>query len=107
MNKQTITFNKSNWSGETATIEVTELAGAYTWEQHGYEIEVSGRKEDDDFVSYEIKIDGELSGSKVSRFENDAAWNDRRWEATNCGGYLNRDDENLVIAAAQLLYNIL
>jgi hypothetical protein len=107
MNKQTITFNKSNWSGETATIEVTELAGAYTWEQYGYEIEVSGRKEDDDFVSYEIKIDGEPSDCKVSRFENDAAWNDRRWEATDCIGDCIRGDENLVIAAAQLLYNIL
>lgn len=110
MKTTTCTFNKSNWSGEEATIEVTEFAGGFSWEQNGYEISLRNRQSydggDELFVSYDIYVDGERTDNKVgASFHVDGAA--AMWEATNWDGSMTRHGKNAAIAASRLEFNLL
>lgn len=77
MSIQTITFNKSNWSGEEATIKVRNNKFAFL----GYDFELRNQqtvKSDDgnskwDFHTVEFYYDGEKFG-EAHRFECDKEW---------------------------------
>lgn len=76
-----LTFNKSNWSGEEITVEVTEFAGGFDFTMDGEEIRIADKAVWDgdgnpkyEFVSYDVWIGGERSEWKVGKLACDDRW---------------------------------
>ncbi len=109
MQTKTLFITKDNWSGESAQLKVTEFAGGFEWEQDGYKIELTNRKRYDEFVCYDIHIDGQFMDEQVGKSDDDTMW-----EATTWNGEMTRQASNdassgwgQVAAAAKLLFNTL
>lgn len=99
------TFNKNNWSGEEATINVNQQTKS--WTQNGYrfslhliddeEIPGLGR-----YTKYEIRGEGwDFALGTVSR----QVGLEETFEA--CDGACSRRHESPFVAASQLLFNII
>jgi hypothetical protein len=89
-----ITFNKSNWSGEEATINIRDNKFSF----NGYDFElrnfntVKGDDPKYDFHTVDFYYDGELFGT-AHRFECDDEWE------YNCGDFYRTHKHPAILCA--------
>lgn len=108
MNTQEITFNKEDWSGESAALVVTTFAGVDQFVLDGYKIELRDRfrVEDDkprfSWTGFTVYVDDRATEYKVGRFDTDAAW-----ECVDESGEFSRFGASAAAAAAKVLFNTL
>jgi hypothetical protein len=91
---KTIEINKANWSGETARLKIRK-DGSFSL--YGYEIGVTVNGD-----SAKVTIDGREDDMMVHRFTPE---NGGKWFASSYG--VEREDENVSVAVAQVLFNTL
>ena len=98
VNEEELQINKSNWSGEDATIDVN-------YETNEFEIPNVGTfklefYEDESGENAKVYLDGELDEDlKLTKFRNE-------WIAGNYNWEITREHKNPYIALAQLVYNL-
>ncbi len=109
MINRTLFITKDNWSGESAQILVDEFAGGFSWDHEGTTIQLANRRRFDDFVMYDVLIDGQDLGHQVGKNDDSDMW-----EARDEGDNISRQCSDLaasgwgqVGAAAKLLFNTL
>jgi len=107
MNVRTATFNKANWSGETATLKIREYAdGRASFKLHGYEftlspVKASASEDGDDAWTFERR---ELTSRSwdyplfsVGRFRKDSSWTASHYDVV-------REDSDPVLVAAKIIF---
>lgn len=108
MLKETLTFNKGDWTGESITVEFVTLGKVTEFEIHGdmYRIHSEFRVADNNpkfaWTDYTIaRLDGDKwasNGLKVGKADSDSYW-----MATDESGEYTRDSKDMRIAIAQLI----
>ena len=93
---ETITFNKGNWSGKSATISVQEN----TFELFGYKFTL-------EFTEFE-GVKGFKVVSPSWEYPLAKGYEDKGiWYSYDLSGMLSRDDKSPFVAAAQVLCNLI
>lgn len=93
-----VKLNKSNWTGEDATLFFKRDGQEWSWEQLGYDIQLTTIQTGHGYVSYDLTVDGQSLGHRVVSAGSS-------WVAHS--GDVSRENAHPAVAAAQLLYNTL
>jgi hypothetical protein len=100
-----ITFNKSNWTGEVATIEVTNFAGRdefYLQGADGDLVELRDRFQAHGWTQFTVYVNKQMTGYKVGKSAADA-----EWECIDSQGDFGRFGKTAAEAVAKVLFNVL
>lgn len=108
MQTETVSFNKSDWSGETCVMDVTLFAGTWEFVIDGEDVHVRNkfRVPDDNpkfaWTHYDVFVDGARTGYTVGKFDTDDLW-----EARDEMGDFCRQGDTPAEAVAKLLFNLM
>lgn len=96
---ETITVNRSNWTGESMEVTINRSHGLFQIAHYGdYSFGLLPRPKQDDYESFSIYIDGQITDMRVSRFADDS-----QWLASDYFGEITREHKDPFVAAALLL----
>lgn len=93
------TFNKDNWTGETATINVNVEEKSFNYYDYRVQLEQVDTGDDDEY--YRILVDGDKVGSVMKLSYEDT------YLAMDSISELTREDKDPFVAAAKMLSNVL
>ena len=107
MKTETLTFNKDNWSGESAEITFTEFAGNLEFSIYGENFTLRDRFRANDenpnfsWTHYSLYCGNRDTGIKVGKFDREF-----QWTAEDESGDFTRFGDTMGIAAARMVFNL-
>jgi hypothetical protein len=111
---ETLTFNRSDWSGREVSIKVDRKAQTFQFAGYSFRWEESSDSAEypDDLVFGIFKVFGDAWGDehpviKATKltWTNNPKWSDKLWTAGDMG--ISREDADPLIACVQVLCNTL